>query len=61
MPKTPRAVEPGEGYRLLFETNPEPMFILDRKSLAFMAVNESALTQYGFTREELLGMRLPDL
>ena len=32
----------------LFDSNPVPMWVFDRKSLKFLAVNESACRQYGF-------------
>ena len=48
-------------YRLLFETNPHPMWIYDLNTLAFQSVNDSALTQYGYSRQEFLGMTLNDL
>ena len=50
-----------ERYRLLFEHNPEPMWIYDAESLAFLDVNDSAQRVYGYTRAEFLAMRLPDL
>ena len=48
-------------YRLLFESNPQPMWVFDRESLAFLAVNEATVTQYGYSREELLQMTLKDI
>ena len=48
-------------YRLLFESNPQPMWVFDRESLAFLAVNEATVAQYGYTREELLQMTLKDI
>jgi diguanylate cyclase (GGDEF)-like protein/PAS domain S-box-containing protein len=50
-----------EQYRLLFETNPNPMWVYDADTLAFIAVNEAAVRQYGFSREEFLRMRLSDI
>ena len=50
-----------EQYRLLFEGNPHPMWIYDTDSLQFIAVNDAAVGQYGFTREQFLAMTLPDL
>jgi PAS domain S-box-containing protein len=41
-------------YRLLFDRNPHPMWVLDNASLAFLAVNEAAVRQYGYTRDEFL-------
>ncbi len=50
-----------ERYRLLFENNPEPMWIYDAESLRFLDVNDTALRIYGYTRAEFLALRLPDL
>jgi diguanylate cyclase (GGDEF)-like protein/PAS domain S-box-containing protein len=50
-----------EQYRLLFQGNPYPMWIYDSDSLQFIAVNDAAVEQYGFKREELLAMTLADL
>jgi two-component system cell cycle sensor histidine kinase/response regulator CckA len=47
-----------ERYRMLFEENPVPMWLYDVETLAFLAVNETAVRQYGYTREEFLGMTL---
>jgi PAS domain S-box-containing protein len=43
-------------YRILFESNPQPMWVYDLKSLAFLAVNEAAVRHYGYTRECFLSM-----
>jgi two-component system cell cycle sensor histidine kinase/response regulator CckA len=48
-------------YRLLFESNPQPMFVFDSETLAFVAVNDATVAHYGFAREDFLAMRLPDL
>ena len=48
-------------YRLLFEANPQPMWVFDRASLAFLAVNQAAIARYGYTREEFLSMTLRDI
>jgi PAS domain S-box-containing protein len=50
-----------EKYRLLFENNPQAMWIYDSKTLAIMDVNEATVSQYGFTKEEFLSMTLLDL
>jgi PAS domain S-box-containing protein len=44
------------GYRQLFEANPHPMMVLDPQSLGFLAVNDAALAQYGYTRDEFLAL-----
>ena len=48
-------------YRLLFDLNPNPMWVFDRATLAFLAVNEAAVHKYGYTRNEFLGMTLLDI
>ncbi|HWP41915.1 MAG TPA: PAS domain S-box protein, partial [Blastocatellia bacterium] len=48
-------------YRLLFESNPHPMWVHDAETLAFLTVNEKALKQYGYSREEFLSMTLKDI
>jgi len=50
-----------ERYRHLFDANPQPVWVSDRETLAFLAVNESAARHYGYTREEFFAMRLTDL
>jgi two-component system cell cycle sensor histidine kinase/response regulator CckA len=53
--------EAARRYRLLFESNPQPMWAYDRQSLRFLAVNDSAVESYGYTREEFLEMTLADI
>ena len=48
-------------YRLLFESNPCPMYVCDEESLAFIAVNDVAIDHYGYTREEFLAMTALDI
>jgi PAS domain S-box-containing protein len=50
-----------EQYRLLFETNPSPMWVFDTKSLQILAVNQAAIAQYGYSRDEFLKLNLKDL
>jgi len=50
-----------ERYRLLFEHNPQPMLVYDLESLRFLAANDAAVAQYGYTRDELLGLAVDDL
>lgn len=47
--------------RLMFEHNPAPMWISDRRSGRMIDVNEAAVAQYGYSREQFLTMRLTDL
>lgn len=48
-------------YRELFDANPHPMWVYDRASLRFMAVNDAAVSHYGWTREEFLAMTIRDI
>jgi len=50
-----------ERYRLLFESNPHPMWIYDRETLRFLEVNDAAVRHYGYTREEFLAMTIEDI
>lgn len=50
-----------EEYRFLFENNPHPMCVYDDETLRFLAVNESAIETYGYSKEELLTMTMKQL
>jgi two-component system, cell cycle sensor histidine kinase and response regulator CckA len=50
-----------EQYRLLFESNPHPMWVFDRGTLAFLAVNEAAIAFYGYSRDEFAKMTIQDI
>ncbi|HEY7161227.1 MAG TPA: PAS domain S-box protein, partial [Acidobacteriota bacterium] len=45
-------------YQLLFEKNPLPLWIAEHCTQQIIAVNDSALTQYGYTRKEFLALPL---
>ncbi len=53
--------EAAEQYRLLFEGNPNPMWVYDRETLAFLAVNDAAIAHYGYRRDEFLEMTIVDV
>ncbi|MGH7516431.1 MAG: PAS domain S-box protein [Gemmatimonadales bacterium] len=48
-------------YRLLFECNPEPMWVFDVETLRFLAVNDAAVRQYGYSRDEFLTLTVLDI
>jgi diguanylate cyclase (GGDEF)-like protein/PAS domain S-box-containing protein len=48
-------------FRRLFEVNPQPMWLYDATTFEFLAVNEAAVLQYGYTREEFLSMQVDEL
>ncbi len=56
------AASDSEGqYRLLFESNPVPMWVFDLNTLRFVAVNKAAIRQYGFTEQEFLAKRVTEI
>jgi hypothetical protein len=48
-------------YRLLFESNPHPMWVYDVETLKFLAVNDRAVECYGYSRDEFLQMTIKDI
>lgn len=50
-----------EEYRVLFEANPLPMWAFDADSYKFIAVNDSAVSYYGYSRDEFLQMTILDI
>lgn len=48
-------------FRALFSANPLPMWIYDLETLAFLEVNDATVAKYGYSRDELLGMRITDI
>ena len=48
-------------YRLLFESNPQPMWVYDLSTLRFLAVNDAAIRHYGYSRAEFLEMSIVDI
>ncbi|TVR55040.1 MAG: PAS domain S-box protein [Puniceicoccaceae bacterium] len=53
--------ESGRAYRQLFEKNPSPMFVYDVETLRFLEANEAAIRDYGWSREEFLGLTIRDI
>lgn len=50
-----------EKYRYMFVNNPQPMWIYDLETLAFLEVNSAAVDHYGYSRDELLAMTIKDI
>jgi PAS domain S-box-containing protein len=48
-------------YRMLFEGHPQPMWLYDVHTLAFLKVNDAALERYGYSRDEFLAMTINDI
>jgi diguanylate cyclase (GGDEF)-like protein/PAS domain S-box-containing protein len=49
-----------ETFRLLFDSNPVAMWLFDRETLQYIAVNDAALASYGYTREQFLSLTVMD-
>lgn len=57
-----KVLQASEGqYRQLFETHPHPMWIYGQHTQRFIAVNEAALQQYGYSRDEWLKLTIRDI
>lgn len=58
---TNQLIKNDEQYRMMFTTNPTPMWIYDSETLRFIAVNQAALSTYGYTREEFRNLTIRDI
>lgn len=58
---TRRLADSEEQYRSYFEEHPAPRWIINRKTMLFVAVNNAAITNYGYSREEFLKMSALDI
>lgn len=50
-----------EKYRNIFQKSPLPMWLFDTETLKFLDVNESAISNYGYSREEFAQMTIRDI
>jgi PAS domain S-box-containing protein len=48
-------------YRYLFQNNPMPMWVIDLATFRFLDVNDMAVVQYGYSRDEFLSMTALDI
>ncbi|MGY1408811.1 bifunctional diguanylate cyclase/phosphodiesterase [Luteimonas sp. A611] len=48
-------------FRTLFERNPLPFWVFDAKTLRFLAVNDAAVSSYGYSLEEFRAMTILDI
>jgi len=55
------ASEANKRYGMLFESNPQPMWVFDMDTLAFLEVNDAATRHYGYSRDEFLAMTIMDI
>ena len=57
-----KALQIGEEYyRMLFDSNPQPAWVYDLETLAFLVVNDAALAHYGYSRQEFLRMTIENI
>jgi PAS domain S-box-containing protein len=61
MPRRSSAQDSERKFRLLFEDHPQPMWVFDLETHAFLEVNSAARRLYGFSRDEFLSMCLSDI
>ena len=50
-----------EAYRLLFNNDPNPIFVVQKDNLKILDANTMAQLLYGYSKSELLSKRFPDL
>ena len=60
-PRPGSGVTNDQHYRLLFESNPLPMWVYDLETLGFLDVNDAACRKYGYTRAEFLALTIRDI
>jgi len=53
--------EKDKEFRLLFEENPQPMWVLSAEGQKFLAVNRAAARLYGYSEEEFQSLALTDV
>jgi len=54
-------VKSEQSYKLLFESNPIPMWMLTKAGNHIIAVNRAAIEHYGYSKEEFLTLNTTDL
>ena len=55
------AQEADERYGMLFENNPQPMWVFDVETLEFIEVNDAAVRHYGYSRDEFVAITIMDI
>ena len=56
-----RYIKSEEKYRTLFNSDPNPIFIIEPQTGAILDINQRALDSYGYSREEMLGLGFLEL
>ena len=60
-PDTPPARSVDDGYQVVFERNPTPMWVFDLDTHLFLAVNAAAVAEYGYPPEKFLTLTIRDV
>src|SRR5580693_10747688 len=58
---SPLSLNTNANFRLLFSCHPHPMFVFDRDTLQYLDVNDAAIRNYGYSREEFLRLKVSDI
>ena len=58
---TVRLADSEARYRMLFEANPEPIWVFSKATMVFLAVNHAATRFLGYAQSELLAMSVLDV
>jgi|GEM_PF-2467562 len=56
-----RLIASEKQYRSFFDDNPSPMWIYDSSTLFFTAINNAAVSHYGYTRDEFKKMKITEI
>jgi PAS domain S-box-containing protein len=60
-PVTEATPSSDEGYRVVFDRNPTPMWVFDLDTHRFLAVNAAAVAEYGYPPEHFLTLTIRDV
>ena len=61
MVESPASAEALFEQAALFDTHPQPMWVVDAGTLAFLAVNQAAARLYGYSKDEFLAMTAEEI
>ena len=53
--------EINHSLNIVFQENPQPMWLFDISSLKFLTVNRAAETHYGYSKDEFLNMTVREI
>ena len=60
-PLKDRSQDQDKKFRLLFEDNPQPMWVLDPQTRRFLEANAASSALYGYSQDEFRSMTLSDV